>query len=202
MAGKRLDLSGQKIGFLTFVTSIGRGKWLAKCDCGNRWAGDHYSVRSGRVKSCGCYNKTSHQTHGNSRHPLYGIWAGMMKRCYSRTCRAYRNYGGRGIVVISRWHDFKNFVADVYPRPVDSSLDRVDNNGPYSLENCRWASREQQSNNTRANRVLRFNGESKTVSEWARAIGVKRSTLNARLNDYHWTVEKALTRKGRGVSFG
>jgi len=133
--------------------------------------------------------------HGLAKTPIHRIWTDMRQRCSNPRHHAYKNYGGRGVKVCERWNVFENFLADIGAnRPSRKySLDRIDNNGPYSPENCRWASRTEQANNTTKSRFLEWNGQRKTVSEWCRLIGIKQSTLNARLNYYGWSVEKSLT---------
>lgn len=195
-----INLRGQKFGRITFMrrSSSNKNKWLAICDCGTRWEVEPSHVKAGRVKGCGCVNKICRTTHGFSKHPLYHTWLGVMDRCYNKGSFPYERYGGRGIYVCDRWKSMANFISDLSPRPEGASLDRIDNDGPYSPENCRWATPLQQANNKRTNRFLTFKGVTKSLSEWARIIGVKRSTLNARLNDYGWSVEKTLTTKTNG----
>lgn len=115
------------------------------------------------------------------RPPLYGTWGSMMQRCYNERRDSYPNYGGRGIKVCARWHDYRNFETDMSPRPARATLERIDNDADYSPENCRWASRQEQALNRRSNIVLTHNGVSKRVSEWADALGVSRYLLYKRL---------------------
>ena len=110
------------------------------------------------------------------------------------THKQYADYGGRGITVCPRWaRDFAAFFADMGPRPAGMSLDRKDNDGPYSPENCRWATPTQQLNNTRANRLVTFQGRTQTITEWARERGLRADTLTWRLEQPDWTVDEALT---------
>lgn len=109
-------------------------------------------------------------------------WHAMMHRCYNPKCESYKNYGGRGITVCRRWRDFDLFYADMHPRPSPAhSLDRINNNGPYELSNCRWANHYQQNTNKRNNRLLRLGGNSFTMSQWARRLNLNPSTILARL---------------------
>lgn len=127
------------------------------------------------------------------RHPLWVRWIRMRERCFNPKCPAYPNYGGRGITVCDRWLSFKCFVEDMMDGfSSELTLDRIDNNGSYSKENCRWATREVQNNNTRQNNYIEFNGQSKTLPQWARELGIKRSTLAQRLHVYKWSIEKTL----------
>lgn len=115
-------------------------------------------------------------------------------RCYDRKCKAYRNYGGRGIKVCDRWRrSFAAFLADMGPRPTGMTLDRYPNNdGDYEPGNCRWATPAQQAENTRQLRRLTHNGLTHSLSWWSRHLGVSRQTLHKRLLD-GWSVERALT---------
>lgn len=120
----------------------------------------------------------------------------MIARCYNPNVEKYPDYGGRGIVVCDRWRGeggFELFLEDMGGRPVGASIERIDNDGPYSPENCRWATQMEQCNNRRSNRTLTFRGRSQTVSQWAREVGLNRGTLNERL-ELGWSVSDALTR--------
>jgi len=86
--------------------------------------------------------------HGCWNHELYPVWHSMMARCYKTHHHKYKNYGGRGVYVCEQWHDIRNFIADMSPRPIGLTLDRINNDGPYRKENCRWATKEQQARNS------------------------------------------------------
>lgn len=128
----------------------------------------------------------------------YRRYNGIKNRCYNKNCPQYKDYGGRGIKICDRWlgpNGFRNFLDDMGACPNKKlSIDRIDNDGDYSPENCRWATTKQQANNRRSNRYLTFNGETLTVAEWADKIGVKRHTLEERLRRGE-PIESALTRK-------
>lgn len=118
----------------------------------------------------------------------------MRQRCNNPEVRAYPRYGGRGIAVCARWLSFANFLADMGPRPTPAhTVERIDNNGPYAPENCRWADRTEQANNTRKNRHLTLNGATRTLAEWSRATGIGTHTIGARIDRLGWSVEMALT---------
>jgi hypothetical protein len=129
----------------------------------------------------------------------YRSWQMMKDRCTNPKSPNYKNYGGRGIVFTSDWADYNVFKDDMGERPsTDYSLDRINNDGNYSPDNCRWATREEQNNNRRSSRILDFGGRSMSVSQWARSVGIKEKTLYARINDHGWTVSKALSKPKRG----
>ena len=127
------------------------GKFV--CDCGSTKLINFSNVKSGKVVSCGCYRKESllNRKHDLSDSPEYKSWSHMKERCYSENCKDYENYGGRGIKVCDRWlESFENFYEDMGNRPdLTHSIDRIDVNGGYCLENCRWASKSEQNYNTR-----------------------------------------------------
>ena len=137
--------------------------------------------------------------HGNccNRRPTpeYVVWAGIIQRCTDPGCGSYQRYGGRGITVCDRWRNsFENFLADMGPRPgLEYSIDRINNGGNYEPGNCRWATREEQRSNTRRNRVIEWNGVRRTLAQWERSLGMRRGTLQARLDQHHWSLERALT---------
>lgn len=116
----------------------------------------------------------------------------MMQRCYRKKEKSYRDYGARGITVCKRWHDFVNFLADMGEVPNGLELDRKDNNGNYEPTNCRWATINQQARNKRYSNRLTYNGETKSIWDWADEFGLKGKTLDNRIRR-GWTVGKALT---------
>lgn len=130
---------------------------------------------------------------------IYRAWANMKTRCNNSNFIDYAYYGGRGIRVCERWSSFGNFLADMQATHEPGlTLDRIDYNGDYSPENCRWVSTQDQANNKRNNRVIEYNGETHTLSEWARKLGINRSTLGMRFYKYQWSVERCLTESVRG----
>jgi hypothetical protein len=124
---------------------------------------------------------------------IYGSWSQMKRRCYDPRVADYANYGGRGITYDSRWEDFENFFVDMKDGwRKGLTLDRIDNNGNYNKENCRWATRKTQATNRRSTRLFVFHGIAKTLTDWATELNIKRSTLAQRFYVYKWPVKKCL----------
>lgn len=122
-------------------------------------------------------------------------WKKMMTRCYNKTSKDYKNYGERGITVAKYWHNSTTFLNDMKPSwNLGLTLNRIDNNKGYSRENCNWATRLEQNNNTRRNRYITYRGITKTLMQWSRIFNINRRTLAYRINN-GWSVEQALTRK-------
>ena len=195
------NLVGMKFGKLTvigfcYMGSKGHSYWLCQCECGNYKVVRGSHLKSGNVKTCGCI--APRKTHGMSKTRIYNIWSKMLQRCYLKSNHAYSRYGGRGIIVCKEWHKFEPFYDWSIKHGYSGSLsiDRINNDGNYEPSNCRWATPKQQANNTRKNRLITFDGRTKTMIQWAREKGIKQSTLSMRINKYGWSVEKAL---GKGA---
>ena len=128
-----------------------------------------------------------------SKTRTYNIWCAMKQRCNYKKSKSYKDYGGRGISICERWENsFDNFLEDMGYCPAGCSIDRIDNNGDYEPGNCRWATRKEQGRNTSRNVFIDFNGEKKTISEVAEAIGMNYRTLYYRIFSYGWPIMKAI----------
>ena len=204
-----VDITGKRFGRLTVISRSGsnkRGnaKWLCKCDCGNHTTVLGNKLRSGHTQSCGCLHKEnftlSHTKHGMKDDALYVVWKSMRARCNDAHSHAYKNYGGRGISVDTVWDDFGEFrnwaINNGYTHGLE--IDRKDNNGDYSPENCRFVSRKENNNNKRNNVFIKYNGRIQTIAQWADELGFKYATLHFRLK--HWKdVERAFTTPLKGA---
>ena len=136
---------------------------------------------------------TSPVKHGMCRTDAYKAWTAMKKRCNNPRNADYPYYGGRGISYCARWESFGVFYADMGDRPDGMTLDRIDPTKGYNPENCRWATRKEQSCNKRNNVILTLNGVSKTLPEWAEELGIHIKTLRNRIKESGWSQEQALT---------
>jgi hypothetical protein len=157
----------------------GRKTVKCKCSCGNISFINAYKLNDGKTKMCRECHERSKTKHGHSRTPLYHIWQGMKQRCYDKHSISYCHYGLIGIKVCDRWlESFENFLEDMGERPSkEYSIDRIDNNGNYCPDNCRWATHEEQQNNMSSNRLLTYEGKTKSVSQWAKTNNINTSTL-------------------------
>lgn len=201
------DLTGKRFGKLTVLEKAGRQGtsqlWLCRCDCGNLVKIRANSlVRLGR-DSCGC--RTSEKIskarflHGETNSRLYNIWRSIKKRCLLPKTQGYKNYGGRGIEVCEEWKNsylaFRDWaLKNGYKE--DLEIDRINVNGNYEPNNCRFVNNKQQANNRRNNRLLSVNGEIKTIQEWADIMGVQRSLI-ANRKKLGWSDYDAVTKKPR-----
>jgi hypothetical protein len=196
--GKPLNnLQGFRFGNLT-VLQLGEKQrqhngawWLCLCDCGIQKNIPATDMVQGKINSCGCEHAkriaNGSKTHGMKNTRTYSIWQAMRSRCN----RINQDYSCRGITYDERWDSFENFYLDMGEVPNGMSIDRIDVNGNYTKDNCRWATREQQANNTRANVFLEYGGKKQTVAQWAKELGMKPDKLRSRLR-YGWSTERAL----------
>ena len=201
------DLTGYRFGKLTVIERMGKSKqghilWLCKCDCGETTTSFAHRLKSGKKKSCGCLYKeerwTTHYKHGGTNERLYRVWTDMHTRCNNPNDKAYKNYGARGISICEEWNNYETFriwaIKNGYQPNSKSgvtTLDRIDVNGNYCPENCRWVSYKEQNNNRRNNFLLTYNGKTQTAMQWSEELGIKYSTLYARIKTYKWPVQKA-----------
>lgn len=188
------ELSGLTVGKLTVIKRVGNTKygqplWECKCDCGNIAFVSGQHLREQRVKSCGCLRK-----HGMSQTRLYRIWSNMKTRCENPKRKDYKRYGQRGIEVCSDWSDFSIFYAWAINNGYKEglTLDRIDVNGNYEPSNCRWATVKEQSNNRTNNHLIAYNGETKTIAQWAEERNINHDTLYSRINRMNWDIGRAL----------
>lgn len=130
--------------------------------------------------------------HGMSKTSVYIRWVSMRNRCNNTADTAYPNYGGRGIRICPAWNTFSVFYADMGDPPPGASLERKDNNGPYSPENCCWATRTEQSRNRRNNVIISLDGETHPLSVWAERFGIRYATVHQRIYKYGWAIEAAI----------
>lgn len=188
---RRIDISGQRFNFLTALRRVGATKdkgqnslWECRCECGNKKVLQIGSLKNGTTKSCGCMKpkliSASRTTHGITNTDIFRIWQGIRTRCENPRSKSFRRYGGRGIRLCEQWHDVTAFAADMGERPPGMSVERIDNDGNYSPENCRWATRREQQNNIRTNTKLTYRGARRTVAEWSRELEIPAYLIYAR----------------------
>ncbi len=182
--GSTKDMIGWHGGMLTVVrlaqSPFAGAHWLCRCDCGSELVVSGKNLRKGQ-RGCGCVNHGA-RTHGKSESRTYRVWVDMRRRCSDPLRPEFQNYGARGIRVCDRWQKFENFHADMGDAPEGLSIERKDNNGPYSPDNCCWATRLTQSQNRRSVRFLEINGERLCIAEAARRFGVGNTTIMYRLS--------------------
>lgn len=212
MANHRVDITGQRFGRLVAVEPVSKARdgqyiWRCRCDCGRTKDVILGDLKFGSVQSCGCFasesrsrilkewhkrNPHNHATHGKSNTRLFTIWTQMRARCRDNR---RKDYNGRGITVCKEWDSsfeafrdwaFNNGYSD------DLSIDRIDNNGNYEPENCRWADRITQCNNRRSSRMVTYQGRTQTLAQWCRELDLSYNAISLRINQRGWSEEEAL----------
>jgi hypothetical protein len=187
-----IDLTGKKFNRLVVmkrgVSKTKKIKWVCKCICGVKKTIDGNHLKSGAIKSCGCLKKEANKkigiksfTHGKTKTKEYYIWGSMIQRCTNQKNKNYKDYGGRGITVHKDWLSFKTFFADMGEKPENHQIERINNNLGYSKNNCKWATKKENSQNSRTSKLwvidkLQFNSlseaakhfdvDNKTISRW------------------------------------
>jgi len=194
---KFIDIKGKKYNYLTAVEHKIDSVWIFKCDCGKEKEIDSRNVKNSHTKSCGCMkgkiNGDAHRTHGKTGTKVYRAWLHMKDRCNNTNDKEYKRYGARGIAICKEWKSSEQFLKDMGDSPKGTSLDRIDNNKNYCKENCKWSTPREQANNRRSNRFITFNGRTETLAEWGRITGINAKNINRRIDNYGWSIEKALT---------
>ena len=169
-------------------------RWHCRCDCGRMVIAYGRDLETEKHKSCGCLNAARIYKHGMARTKIYHAWVQMRNRCNSPNNPSFHNYGGRGIFVDPAWEKFETFYADMGDCPKGMSLERKNNDGPYSKENCVWATAKVQHNNKRTNRFLTAFGKTQTFMQWSDEYGIPWTTIRARIERYGWPIEAAISR--------
>lgn len=203
--GRIKDISGQRFGKLYVIAFDhsggvnGLAYWRCICDCGKEVVVRGTCLRTGESRSCGCLAKElssiRNSTHNCRNTRLYHIWIDMKQRCMNPNQPDYPRWGGRGITVCESWlKSFDNFKEWAIENGYTDSLtiDRIDNDGNYCPENCRWATSEDQANNRHNSKLIEFNGEVHSETQWSRLLGGNRNLVHDRLKK-GWSIEKALT---------
>lgn len=201
------NIAGQVFGRLTVlhrsnIGQPGRRKWLCSCSCGQTTIAIATRLVDGQKRSCGCLVADTLRRiatrHGKTQTAEHRVWCHIITRCHCASDRAYAAYGGRGITVCARWRDsFAAFLEDMGTRPTPKhSIDRRNNNGPYSPDNCRWVLRPVQNRNKRNNHLITFRQKTLCLAEWATLTGLSQTAIRWRLKR-GWSVEDSLTRPSR-----
>ncbi|HUH57102.1 MAG TPA: hypothetical protein VL020_01120, partial [Pseudomonadales bacterium] len=188
---RELDITGKRYSRLVALEKVSpfgseNPKWLFECDCGEKKIINRSSVSCGRTKSCGCYGrdeiKHRKTTHNMSRTKIYRTWSDMLTRCYNKKYIDSHRYLGRGIKVCQEWLQFENFYKDMGDIPTPKhTLDRIDNDGDYEPDNCRWASYTEQARNKSNTRYVTLYGEKMPWAEACDRYSINLSSLNSKV---------------------
>lgn len=209
--GKALKLEiGQKFNKLTYlgedIKKNNKVYVLCQCECGTIKYIERSCLINNRIKSCGCirlftsYKNLDTSTHGLSNTRIYKIWKGIKNRCLNKKTPSYRNWGGRGITICDEWkNDFLPFYnwSMSHGYSDELSIDRINNNGNYEPNNCRWATRKEQNRNTRQNTFYTYKGETHCLKEWSEKLNFSYKLLQQRIKRDGLSFEEAITKEVR-----
>lgn len=201
--GKIKDLIGMKFGKLTVVKFAGlknnrTATWECLCECGNSSIVIGGNLTVGTTKSCGCIQLRNSHKHGETKNggtTEYRSWTKMKARCLNPNVRDYHHYGGRGITICDRWlNSYEAFLEDMGRAPSPQhSIDRKNVNGNYEKDNCRWATDEEQANNTTRNIYITYLGKTQSISLWAKELNIDANMIYKRIDRYGWDPISAIT---------
>lgn len=167
------------------------------CKCGRKFVAILYHIKTGNTRSCGCLRAETtsklFRTHGYTKSNTYRCWQHMKDRCLNPENVDYFNYGARGIKICDRWLKFENFLQDMGERPKGLSIDRIDNDGDYCFNNCRWANNSQQASNRRSNHWIEYNGERLILKDWASRFNLEPSLIRYRLKA-GWSLDRVFAK--------
>lgn len=196
------NIAGERYGKLVAINPIKNKKtkkgsyyWLCKCDCGNYKEIAQNNLHSGHTRSCGCLLGDKHNNVRNKNKRIYNIYLNMIARCYNKNNISYKNYGAKGITICDEWKENCEafYIWSIENGYQDNlTIDRINVNGNYEPSNCRWATRLQQANNTTQNRFITYKGETHTLAEWSRILGIYQQKLRYRIDN--WGLEKAFNK--------
>lgn len=202
-------LESKTFGYWTVIQFKGKyghriNLWLCKCRCGNKKIVMQHSLTSGKSRSCGCFMKQKATTHGLSKSRLYIRWCHIIDRCLNKNSLSYRRYGARGIRVSKEWLKFENFRDDMKESfdihvkkygEKNSTIERIDNNGSYSKENCKWATWKEQTHNRESNILINYKGKIQNLKKWAYELEFDYKKVWSRIYKLKWSVERAFETK-------
>lgn len=211
-----LDLTGKEYGRLTVIKLSEKRKsgkrfrfyWLCSCECGNEKKVRTDGLTSGNIRSCGCLrneqavkNVKGNHKHKLSHTKLWYTYYGMLDRCYDKSDERYNDYGGRGINICDDWkNNFESFATWAIENGYNDTLtiDRIDNNGDYSPNNCKWSTIQEQSRNRRSNLMIMLNGELMTLMELSETMNIPYKTAYSRYRE-HCVKRKDLDKHANSV---
>lgn len=192
---------GGEYGRLTLIgmdspAKSGHPRYLCSCSCGGRKSVSIYSIASGKTQSCGCLHKEQlanrNRSHNMCGTGTYRTWNVMKSRCTNKNFPKYESYGARGIRICDKWMTFEGFIEDMGERPAGMSIDRIDVDGDYCKENCRWATASQQQRNKTNTRYITAFGRTQCLADWADETGIDHRTIGTRLTR-GWSPERSVT---------